>query len=39
MQVFHGTIITCDSENTIASYLVEREGRIAYIGNTLPSQY
>ena len=39
MQVFHGTIITCDSDNTIANYLVEREGRIAYIGNTLPSQY
>ena len=39
MQVFHGTIITCDENNTIANYLVEREGRIAYIGNTLPSQY
>ena len=39
MQVFHGTIITCDSNNTVASYLVEREGRIAYIGDTLPSQY
>lgn len=39
MQVFHGTIITCDENNTIANYLVEREGRIAYIGNTLPTQY
>ena len=39
MQVFHGTIITCDENNTIANFLVEREGRIAYIGNTLPSQY
>ncbi|MCR5581964.1 MAG: amidohydrolase family protein [Pseudobutyrivibrio sp.] len=39
MQVFHGTIITCDEDNTIASYLVEREGRIAYIGDTLPTQY
>ncbi len=39
MQVFHGTIITCDDNNTIANYLVEREGRIAYLGNTLPSQY
>ncbi len=39
MQVFHGTILTCDDNNTIASYLVEREGRIAYIGNTLPTQY
>ena len=39
MQVFHGTIITCDENNTIANYLVEKEGRIAYIGNSLPSQY
>ncbi|SEA23284.1 hypothetical protein SAMN02910384_01125 [Pseudobutyrivibrio sp. ACV-2] len=39
MQVFHGTIITCDEHNTIANYLVEREGRIAYIGQKLPTQY
>lgn len=39
MQVFHGTIITCDENNTVANYLVEREGRIAYIGNSLPTQY
>ncbi len=39
MQVFHGTIITCDENNTIANYLVEREGRIAYIGKKLPTQY
>lgn len=39
MQVFHGTILTCDDNNTIANYLVEREGRIAYIGKKLPTQY
>ncbi|SDI31506.1 hypothetical protein SAMN05421493_11181 [Pseudobutyrivibrio sp. 49] len=39
MQVFHGTILTCDENNTIANYLVEREGRIAYIGTKLPTQY
>ena len=39
MQVFHGTIITCDEQSTVANYLVEREGRIAYIGDTLPAQY
>ena len=39
MQVFHGTIITCDDKNTVAEYLVEREGRIAYIGTKLPTQY
>ncbi len=39
MQVFHGNIITCDDKDTVASYLVEKEGRIAYIGDTLPSIY
>ncbi|SDB33136.1 hypothetical protein SAMN02910298_01598 [Pseudobutyrivibrio sp. YE44] len=39
MQVFHGTILTCDANNSVANYLVEREGRIAYIGKTLPTQY
>lgn len=39
MQVFHGNIITCDDRDTVASYLVEKEGRIAYIGDTLPSIY
>ncbi len=39
MQVFHGTILTCDDDNSIANYLVEREGRIAYIGKKLPTQY
>ncbi|MCR5416253.1 MAG: amidohydrolase family protein [Pseudobutyrivibrio sp.] len=39
MQVFHGKIITCDDKNTVANYLVEREGRIAYIGDELPEQY
>ncbi|SHJ25074.1 amidohydrolase [Pseudobutyrivibrio xylanivorans] len=39
MQVFHGTILTCDENNTVANYLVEREGRIAYIGTKLPTQY
>ena len=39
MQVFHGKIITCDENNTIASYLVEKEGRIAFIGDELPAQY
>ncbi len=39
MQVFHGKIITCDENDTVANYLVEREGRIAYIGDELPKQY
>lgn len=39
MQVFHGKIITCDANNTIAQYLVEKEGRIAFVGDNLPTQY
>jgi len=39
MICYHGTILTCDKENTIASYLVEKDGRILYVGNTLPKEY
>lgn len=39
MICFHGTILTCDQQNTVASYLVVKDGRICYVGNTLPSEY
>jgi len=39
MKVFHGKIISLDSENHIYQYLVEDEGRIAYLGDVLPSEY
>ena len=39
MTIYHGAILTCDSANTTASYLVEQDGRIAYIGSTLPEAY
>ena len=39
MICFHGTILTCDEDNTVASYLVEAGGRIRYVGNDLPEQY
>ena len=39
MICFHGTILTCDQHNTVASYLVAKDGRICYVGNTLPSEY
>lgn len=39
MKVYQGHIITCDKNNNIAKYLIEHEGRIKYIGNTLPQQY
>lgn len=37
MKVYKGSIITCDEKNTVASYLVEDQGRIIYLGDTLPS--
>lgn len=39
MIVYEGDIITCDSKNTVAKYLVEDKGRIIYIGNDLPTRY
>ena len=39
MKVFHGKIITLDSKNHIYQYLVEKGGRIAYLGDTLPPEY
>ncbi len=39
MQIFHGTIITCDKDNNIFNYLIEDNGRIVYVGNNLPEIY
>lgn len=39
MKVYHGTILTVDSKNTVYTYLVENEGRILYVGNECPKQY
>ena len=39
MKVFHGNILTLDEKNTIARYLVEKNGKIAFVGDTLPSNY
>ena len=39
MQVFHGTIITCDKDNHVFSYLVEDNGKIVHVGNKLPEIY
>lgn len=39
MKVYHGAIITCDANHNIYQYLVEQEGMIKYVGNTLPHQY
>ena len=39
MICYHGTILTCDENNSIANYLVENNGRICYAGNVLPKEY
>ncbi len=39
MKVYEGAIITCDSRNTMARYLVEDQGKIAYVGDMLPERY
>lgn len=39
MICYHGTILTCDQNNTVARYLVEDGGRICYVGDTLPAEY
>ena len=39
MQIFHGTIITCDKDNNVFSYLVEDKGKIVHVGNNLPEIY
>ena len=39
MQIFHGKIITCDKNNNVFNYLVEKKGIIDYVGDELPSQY
>lgn len=39
MQVYEGTILTVDAQDSVASYLVEDQGRILYVGNELPREY
>ena len=39
MQVFHGSIITCDGNNSVYEYLVEDKGRILFTGDDLPEKY
>jgi len=39
MQIFHGTIITCDEDNNVFRYLVEDMGKIVHVGNDLPKIY
>lgn len=39
MKVFQGKIISLDSDNNIYQYLVEDQGEIVYLGNSLPPEH
>ncbi|MHA1555367.1 MAG: amidohydrolase [Candidatus Heimdallarchaeota archaeon] len=39
MQIFNGSIITCDADNNVFHYLVEENGKILFVGNELPQKY
>ena len=39
MTIFKGTVITCDTLDTVFQYLVEKNGVIEFTGNSLPEQY
>ena len=38
MNIYKGQIITCDEKNTVAEYLAEHDGRIVFVGDTLPEE-
>lgn len=39
MKIYKGNILTCDVACTTAQYLVEKKGRIAFVGDSLPAKY
>ncbi len=39
MQVYKGTVITCDDADSVCGYLVEEGGRIVHVGDALPEAY
>jgi predicted amidohydrolase YtcJ len=39
MQIYHGSIITCNRDADVSSYLVENEGKIVYVGDDPPNLY
>ena len=39
MICYKGKVLTVDSNDTVAGFLVEDKGRIVYVGNELPEQY
>jgi len=39
MRIYHGKIIALDADNNLYHYLVEDQGRIIYLGDSLPPEY
>ena len=39
MNIYKGTIITCDKNDTVANYLVEDNGEILFVGDELEEKY
>jgi len=39
MQIYHGKIISLDKDNNVYDYLVEDQGRIVHLGDSLPTEY
>lgn len=39
MRVYKGNILTCDKENHVYKFLVEKDGKIVYVGNELKEEY
>lgn len=39
MHIYHGKIISLDADNNIYNYLIEEQGRIIYLGDSLPPEY
>lgn len=39
MRIYHGNIISCDEQMRTWKYLVEKKGRIHYLGDTLPEEF
>lgn len=39
MKVYEGEILTVNADDAVVRYLVEDDGRIVFVGDTLPSEY
>jgi len=39
MRIYHGKILSLDKADNIYNYLVENQGRIIYLGDSLPREY